>query len=89
MNKEEAIKIVKSHYPANKQMLNEALEFLIPELKEDENEKIRKEIIAVFKGQIAFTSEEDAKKYIAWLENIGKQKPTNKVEPRFKVGEII
>ena len=38
MNKEEAIKIVKSHYPANKQMLNEALEFLIPELKEDEDE---------------------------------------------------
>ena len=68
MNKEEAIKIVRSHYPANKQMLNEALEFLIPELKEDENEKIRKEIIAVFKGQIAFTSEEDTKKYIAWLE---------------------
>lgn len=71
MNKEEAIKIVRSHYPANKQMLNEALEFLIPELKEDESEKIRKEIIAVFKGQIAFTSEEDAKKYIDWLEKQG------------------
>jgi len=71
MNKEEAIKIVKSHYHANKQMLNEALEFLIPELKEDENEKIRKEIIAVFKGQITFTSEEDTKKYIAWLEKQG------------------
>ena len=38
MNREEAIKIVKSHYPANKQMLNEALGFLIPELKEDEDE---------------------------------------------------
>lgn len=37
MNREEAIKIVKSHYPANKQMLNEALETLIPELKEDED----------------------------------------------------
>jgi len=38
MNKEEAIKIVRSHYPANKQMLNEALEFLIPELKVSEDE---------------------------------------------------
>ena len=45
MNREEAIKIVKSHYPANKQMLNEALEFLIPELKESEDEKIRKDLI--------------------------------------------
>ena len=89
MNKEEAIKIVKSHYPANKQMLNEALEFLIPELKEDENEKIRKEIIAVFKGQIAFTSEEDAKKYIAWLEKQGEQKPADKVEPKFHEGKWI
>lgn len=136
MNKEEAIKIVRSHYPANKQMLNEALEFLIPELKEDENEEIRKEIIAVFKGQIAFTSEEDAKKYIDWLEKQvpvylshddeimirqlteyfttgkglqntndtvvewledvkrklekqGEQKPADKVEPKFKVGEWI
>lgn len=44
MNKEEAIKIVRSHYPANKQMLNEALEFLISELKVSDDEKIRKAI---------------------------------------------
>ena len=41
MNREEAIKILKSHYPTNKQMLNEALEFLIPELKEDEDDRIK------------------------------------------------
>ena len=50
MNREEAIKIVKSHYPANKQMLNEALEFLIPELKESEDEKMRKELIRAFQS---------------------------------------
>ena len=44
------------------------LETLFPELLESEDEKIRKEIIAVFKGQFAFTSEEDNKRYIAWLE---------------------
>ena len=44
------------------------MEYLFPELAESEDERIRKEIIAVFKGEIPFTSEEDAKKYIAWLE---------------------
>lgn len=48
MEREEAIKIVKSHYPANKQMLNEALEFLIPELRESEDERIRKVLIDYF-----------------------------------------
>lgn len=45
-----------------------------PELKESEDERIRKEIIAVFKGQTAFTTEEDGKKYIAWLEKQGVSK---------------
>lgn len=44
------------------------LESLFHELAESEDEKIRKEIIAVFKGQITFTTEEQGKKYIAWLE---------------------
>ena len=34
----------------------------------DEDEKIKKEIIAIFKGKIPYTSEEDAKRYIDWLE---------------------
>lgn len=41
---------------------------------ESEDEQIRKEIIMIFKGQIPFTSEEEAKTYIAWLE---KQKVTD------------
>lgn len=74
MNREEAIKIVKSYYPANKQMLNEALEFLIPELKKDENEKIRKEIITYLstvddKELIPYES------WIDWLEKQGEAKP--------------
>lgn len=36
MNRLKAIEVVKSHYPTNKQMLNEALETLFPELNEDE-----------------------------------------------------
>lgn len=44
---------------------------LINEITESEDEKIRNEIIQVFKGQIPFTTEEDAKKYIDWLEKQG------------------
>ncbi len=41
---------------------------VFPELAESEDEKIRKELIAIFKGQIPYTSGEDDKRYIAWLE---------------------
>jgi hypothetical protein len=44
----------------------------VPEFKESEDERIRKELIAIFKGQTPYTSEEDAKRYIAWLEKQGK-----------------
>lgn len=39
-----------------------------------EDEKIRKDIIRVFTGEIGFTTKEEAKKYIAWLEKQGEQK---------------
>ena len=67
-----------------KSMLNN----LFPELAESGDEKIRKEIIAVLKGEISYTSEEDTQKYIDWLEKQGEQKPAM-VEPKFKVGDII
>ena len=65
------------------------LEDNFPELCESEDEKIRKDLIAIFKGEIPYTSEEDAKRYIAWIEKQGEQKPTDKVEPKFKVGDWI
>lgn len=93
MDRNEAIKIVKSHYPANKQMLNEALEFLIPELAESEGERIRKEIIDfLWKEKIflqeAHSSVENNPKYrfvmdaIAWLEKQDEQKPIMNVPSR-------
>ena len=86
MNREEAIKIVKSHYPANKQMLNEALEFLIPELKETEDEKIRKDLITFLdeiwhlgkNANFDKWDKSDCSKWIAWLEKQGEQKPQGK-----------
>ena len=86
MNREEAIKIVKSHYPANKQMLNEALEFLIPELKESEDEKIRKDLITFLdeiwhlgkNGNFDKWDKSDCSNWIAWLKKQGEQKPQGK-----------
>ena len=98
MNREEAIKIVKSHYPANKQMLNEALEFLIPELKESEDEKIRKDLITFLdeiwhlgkNGNFDKWDKSDCSKWLAWIEKQGEQKPVEWSEyDEHKVKDII
>lgn len=98
MNREEAIKIVKSHYPANKQMLNEALEFLIPELKETEDEKIRKDLITFLdeiwhlgkNANFDKWGKSDCSNWIAWLEKQGEQKPVEWSEyDEHKVKDII
>ena len=98
MNREEAIKIVKSHYPANKQMLNEALEFLIPELKESEDEKIRKDLITFLdeiwhlgkNANFDKWDKSDCSNWIAWLEKQGEQKPVEWSEyDEHKVKDII
>lgn len=75
MEREEAIKIVKSHYPANKQMLNEALEFLIPELKESDDERIRKALVRFHKSTIDVDGIK-GEEIVAWLEKQGEKKPS-------------
>lgn len=76
MERKEAIEIIKKNWPDSSfTMLREALETLIPELTESEDEKIRKRLLEYFKS---FTSEtffngvptNDA---IAWLEKQGEQ----------------
>ena len=67
------------------------IEYLFPELKESEDESIRKRIIEflstpfVKKGM----SECALSTWIAWLEKQGEQKPADKIEPKFKIGDII
>lgn len=98
MNREEAIKIVKSHYPANKQRLNEALGFLIPELKESEDEKIRKDLITFLdeiwhlgkNANFDKWDKSDCSNWIAWLKKQGEQKPVEWSEyDEHKVKDII
>lgn len=92
MDRLKAIEVVKSHYPTNKQMLNEALETLFPELNENEDEKIRKAIVAFFECQDDNTTYSFVPKQsiLAWLEKQGEKKEkSTDVELRFKVGDWV
>ena len=67
---------------------------IFPELKESEDERIRKELmdyIIIYRDSI---EEEEFKSWLAWLEKQGLQNLANsaktcKVEPKFKVGDWI
>ena len=61
-------------------------EYVFPELKESEDDKIRKEIIQSIQDNMCVIHKG---KCIAWLEKQGEQKPADKNEPKFKVGDII
>lgn len=66
MTKEEAIKVIKDNWPEGRVLLKLALEFLIPELKESEDERIRKSIIDLVEKQMP--KSENKKWMISWLE---------------------
>jgi hypothetical protein len=67
------------------------LQGIFPELKEEsENERIRKALIYHYQGDGCICTNEyriDYKEIRAWLEKQGVQKSSNKVEPKFKVGD--
>ena len=79
------------------------LEKMFPELKEseDEDERMKKSIIQTLKKYSKCVEDgndspsakdflvKDIENQIAWLEKQGEQKPTDKVEPKFKVGDFI
>jgi hypothetical protein len=56
---------------------NETLEAIFPELKESEDEKIRKELIFYLRYQHSISENfDDIGKWIAWLEKQGDWKPS-------------
>lgn len=79
MNKKEAIEVVKNHLPHSSfKVLREALETLIPELAESEDELMRKEAISIIKQYNIICEREGDKCYtadrvITWLENQDRQ----------------
>ena len=91
---DEAIERAKGVIEQNPLMeyLKKGIEYIFPELKESEDEKIRKAIIEHFEGSHSsmypykgFTKEQ----IIAWLEKHGEKNYTEKVEPKFKVGDWV
>ena len=91
----EALNWMKDVYPTLEGATKEDAEHYFPELKESEDERIRKWIIDDIKynmnNETLNNSEykKKAEKAIAWLEKQGEQKPANKVEPKFKVGDKV
>ena len=72
----------------------EMLEIIFPELKESEDERIRKELIRLFNDTAWNDSsfqfyDLDKQKVINWLEKQCEHKPIDKVEPKFKVGDRV
>ena len=67
----------------------ETIEYIFPELKESEDERIRKKVIATIHLYYGEPLEDEAKEMIAWLEKQDGQKPAGKVEPKFKVGDTV
>lgn len=82
MDRQEAIQIVKNNWPKGRQMLSEALQFLIPDLKESEDERLRKVVRKLTEGiaaeevleEYGFTPADVEK----WLERQGGQKPADR-----------
>lgn len=64
----------------------ETIEYIFPELKESEDEKIRKDIIRVFTGEIPYTSKEENEKYITWLEKQGASYTKEEVDDAYLKG---
>ena len=68
---------------------------IFSELKEEnEDERIIKHLITLFKDEYGENSNArfagiKVKDIIAWLEKQGEQKPTDKVEPKFKINDFI
>ena len=63
------------------------IEDIFPELKESEDERIREEILAFIKREGQHIDKYKWPKWIDWLEKHGEQKPTDKIKPKFKVGD--
>jgi len=67
---------------------------ILPELKENDGERVKKELILFFTERAKHTEDStfnglSSKEIIAWLEKQGEQKHANKVVPVFNIGDTI
>lgn len=78
MDRKEAIEVVRKNWPySGYTMLCEALETLIPELAESEDEKIRKSLLSYLHGlgELEYPDKTTYNKWLAWLEKQDKTNP--------------
>lgn len=86
----EALEWMQSLYDGLHGATKEDAEHYFPELKESEDERIKREIIDFLRlPHHQFAGKRDHEKWIAWLEKQGEQKPDDNVAPKFKVGDWI
>lgn len=92
----EALKRAKRFYDSNtNEGYRQIFEEIFPELTENEDERIRKELIELveeirsttYYGRCCY-KEIPFKSILAWLEKQGEQ-TSDKIEPKFKIGDII
>ena len=89
---DEAIERAKLYNSDNvKQVVKDLITYIFPELKESEDERIRKALMQNLKERFGTKGNMgeglDMPDVLAWLEKQGEQKPSDKVEPKFKVGD--
>ena len=90
MDRQEAIEIIQKNWPYSRHRLSEALQTLIPEFQESEDERIRKELIQYLKDYPNLPNGNYSRSnFFAWIEKQGEKKSTDKVEPKFKVGDWV
>ena len=69
------------------------LEYIFPELVESDDEKIRKELIEHIKAncesEFVLFQKFSPDDVVAWLEKQGEQKLSDKVEPKFNIGDWV
>ena len=94
MTREEAIEYIKNTENISSRF-QEALETIIPELKVSEDEKIRKSLIILLQHFCrgyrvpGLNFPVSYKDMLSWLEKQGEQKPADKIESKFKVGDWV
>ena len=93
---DEAVKKVKDYYEGKTKIysdVNQTLELLFPELKESEDERIRKGIFKALSKKdardVLISQGIEVSDALTWLEKQGKQKSSIEVKPRFNSGDWV